>query len=104
MTTTITSRPESLRGRQGLTEQAGQAAIDQTCRRLRLPTIRAVVDDAVTAVGRAETLAKRAEEHGLRKAQHCGYSYYLDNPATDLWIPVKQMLEEGGIIDSRRER
>ena len=55
------------------------------------------VDDAVT-------LAKRAEEHGLRKAQHCGYSYYLDNPATDLWIPVKQMLEEGGIIDSRRER
>ncbi len=62
------------------------------------------VDDAVTAVGRAETLAKRAEEHGLRKAQHCGYSYYLDNPATDLWIPVKQMLEEGGIIDSRRER
>ena len=27
------------------------------------------VDDAVTAVGRAETLAKRAEEHGLRKAQ-----------------------------------
>lgn len=60
------------------------------------------VDDAVTAVGRAETLAKRAEEHGLRKAQHCGYSYYLDNPATDLWIPVKQMLEEGGIIDSRR--
>lgn len=62
------------------------------------------VDDAVTAVGRAETLAKRAEEHGLRKAQHCGYSYYLDNPATDLWIPVKQMLEESGIIDSRRER
>lgn len=62
------------------------------------------VDDAVTAVGRAETLAKRAEEHGLRKAQHCGYSYYLDNPATDLWIPVKQMLEEGGIIDFRRER
>lgn len=62
------------------------------------------VDDAVAAVGRAETLAKRAEEHGLRKAQHCGYSYYLDNPATDLWIPVKQMLEESGIIDSRRER
>ena len=49
MTTTSTSRPESLRRRQGLTEQAAQAAIDQACRRLRLPTIRAVVDDAVTA-------------------------------------------------------
>lgn len=49
MTTSSTSRPESLRHRQGLTEQAAQAAIDQACRRLRLPTIRAVVDDAVTA-------------------------------------------------------
>ena len=47
MTTTSTSRPESLRRRQGLTEQAAQAAIDQACRRLRLPTIRAVVDDAI---------------------------------------------------------
>ena len=54
------------------------------------------VDDAVTAIGRAETLAKRAEEHGLRRTQHCGYSYYLDNSATDLWVPVKQMLEESG--------
>ena len=49
MTTTSTSHPESLRRRQGLTEQAAQAAIDQACRRLRLPTIRTVVDDAVTA-------------------------------------------------------
>ena len=49
MTTTSTSRPASLRRRQGLTEKAAQAAIDQACRRLRLPTIRAVVDDAVTA-------------------------------------------------------
>lgn len=49
MTTTSTSRPASLRRRQGLTEQAAQAAIDQACRRLRLPTIRAVVDDAVAA-------------------------------------------------------
>ena len=46
---TTTSRPASLRRRQGLTEQAAQAAIDRACRRLRLPTIRAVVDDAVTA-------------------------------------------------------
>ena len=47
--TTTSTRPASLRRRQGLTEQAAQAAIDQACRRLRLPTIRAVVDDAVTA-------------------------------------------------------
>lgn len=59
------------------------------------------VDNAVAAVNRAEMLAKRAEKHSFRRAQHRGYSYYLDNPATDLWVPVKQMLEESGLIDPR---
>lgn len=53
--TTTSIRPASLRRRHGLTEQAAQAAIDQACRRLRLPTIRAVVDDAV-AVATKEQL------------------------------------------------
>ncbi|MER2087879.1 IS21-like element helper ATPase IstB [Rhodococcus sp. (in: high G+C Gram-positive bacteria)] len=35
--------------RRGLTEEAATAAVDQACRRLRLPTIRAVVEDAATA-------------------------------------------------------
>jgi DNA replication protein DnaC len=38
-----------LRRRRGMTEQAAGTAIDQACRRLRLPTIRALVDEAVTA-------------------------------------------------------
>lgn len=49
MTTSTSSRQGGLRRRHSLTEQAAQAAIDQACRRLRLPTIRAVVDDAVAA-------------------------------------------------------
>ena len=49
MTTSTSNRPSGLRRRHSLTEQAAQAAIDQACRRLRLPTIRAVVDDAVAA-------------------------------------------------------
>ena len=49
MTTTTSPRPAGLRRRHGLTEQAAQAAIDQACRRLRLPTIRSVVDEAITA-------------------------------------------------------
>ena len=40
--TTITP---TLRRRRGLTEQAAVAAVDQACRRLRLPTIRAVLDE-----------------------------------------------------------
>ena len=38
----------TLRRRRGMTEQAATAAIDQACRRLRLPTIRAVVEEAST--------------------------------------------------------
>lgn len=37
----------TLRRRRGMTEQAATAAVDQACRRLRLPTIRALVDQAV---------------------------------------------------------
>jgi len=49
MSPATTSITTTLRRRRGLTEQAADAAVDQACRRLRLPTIRAVVDEAVTA-------------------------------------------------------
>jgi len=45
----VTVTTATLRRRRGLTEQAAVAAIDQACRRLRLPTIRALVEEAVTA-------------------------------------------------------
>jgi hypothetical protein len=38
----------TLRRRRGLTPEAAAAAVDQACRRLRLPTIRAVLDEAIT--------------------------------------------------------
>jgi len=44
--TTTTSITTTLRRRRGLMEEAATAVIDQVCRRLRLPTIRAVVDEA----------------------------------------------------------
>lgn len=47
--TTVTPVAHTLRRRRGLTEEAAVAAIDQACRRLRLPTIRALVDQGVTA-------------------------------------------------------
>ena len=39
----------TFRRRRGMTEEAANAAIDGACRRLRLPTIRAVVDEATAA-------------------------------------------------------
>ena len=47
--TATASTTTTLRRRRGLTEEAATAAVDTACRRLRLPTIRAVVEDAVTA-------------------------------------------------------
>jgi hypothetical protein len=53
--TTITP---TLRRRRGLTEQAAVAAVDQACRRLRLPTIRAVLDEALASRGRNNSPTK----------------------------------------------
>jgi DNA replication protein DnaC len=42
----------TLRRRRGMTEEAAAAAVDTACRRLRLPTIRAVVEEAVAVATR----------------------------------------------------
>ena len=47
--TATTSATTALRRRRGMTEEAAAAAVDTACRRLRLPTIRAVVEEAVAA-------------------------------------------------------
>ena len=49
MTAPASTTTTTLRRRRGLTEEAAQAAVDTACRRLRLPTIRAVVEEAVAA-------------------------------------------------------
>ncbi|MHA7145350.1 IS21-like element helper ATPase IstB [Arthrobacter sp. TmT3-37] len=44
----------TLRRRRGLTEEAATAAVEQACRRLRLPTIRAVLGEALTVAGKEQ--------------------------------------------------
>ncbi|GAB3588698.1 IS21-like element helper ATPase IstB [Calidifontibacter terrae] len=44
----------TLRRRRRLTEEAALAAVDQACRRLRLPTIRGVLDEAITVAGKEQ--------------------------------------------------
>ena len=53
---TIASPAPAFRRRRGMTEEAAIAAIDGACRRLRLPTIRALVADAV-AIAQKEQLS-----------------------------------------------
>jgi hypothetical protein len=54
MSPAATSVTTTLHRQRGLTEQAALAAIDQACRRLRLPTIRAVLDEALGAAHREQ--------------------------------------------------
>lgn len=44
----------ALRRQRGMTEEAANAAVDQACRRLRLPTMRAVMDEAVRVAEREQ--------------------------------------------------
>lgn len=53
-TTPATTITPTLRRRRGLPEQAAVAAVDQTCRRLRLPTVRAVLDEVLTVAGKEQ--------------------------------------------------
>jgi DNA replication protein DnaC len=53
-TASATTITPTLRRRRGLTEQAAVAAVDQACRRLRLPTIRSVLDEALTVAGKEQ--------------------------------------------------
>ncbi len=44
----------TLRRRRGKTPEAAAAAVDQACRRLRLPTIRAVLEEALAVAGKEQ--------------------------------------------------
>lgn len=58
------------------------------------------IEDVISAVRRAEILSEKAKTNDFRKAQYCGYEYYLDNPVTELWVPVKQMLVESRLMQA----
>ncbi len=48
-TPTTTAPPAAMRRRRGMTEEAAEAAVDQACRALRLPTIRTRVEEKLVA-------------------------------------------------------
>jgi DNA replication protein DnaC len=51
---TLTKVTTTLRRQRGMTQEAAQAAIEQACRRLRLPTVRGVMDEAVKLAEREQ--------------------------------------------------
>ena len=50
--------------------------------------------DVLSALGRAKVIMKRNEENGYSMTQFKGYTYYIHNPALDLWQPIEQILND----------
>src|SRR5258705_9553195 len=86
MSPTTTNVTNTLRRRRGLTEQAAATAVDQACRRLRLPTLRAVIEEATKAAEKeqlsylgylAELLLAEVDDRDrrstIRRVQNAGF-------------------------------
>jgi DNA replication protein DnaC len=86
MSPTTTNVTPTLRRRRGLTEQAAATAVDQACRRLRLPTMRAVIEETTRAAEKeqlsylgylAELLLAEVDDRDrrstLRRVQNAGF-------------------------------
>jgi len=68
MTSAPISVTTTLRRRRGLTEEAARAAVDQACRRLRLPTMRVVVAELLMA-----ECDDRDRRSSLRRVKAAGF-------------------------------
>jgi DNA replication protein DnaC len=120
MTAATSTTTPTLGRRRGLTEEAAAAAVDTACRRLRLPTIRPVVDDAVAAATKdqltytgllAELLLAEVDDRDrrstLRRVKAAGFprEKYLEdfdhdanpniNPATIHTLATGQWIRRG---------
>lgn len=64
------------------------------------------LEDVVAAVGRAKRMNEETMRKGARTAEHCGFTYCLDNPYTKLPVLVSEMLAKTRVLPSiaRRKR
>lgn len=56
------------------------------------------IADVISAVERAKRMNEETMRGGARTAEHCGFTYCLDNPCTQLHVPVERMLTETCIL------
>ena len=62
------------------------------------------LDDIVRAVERAKVMNEETDRRGARTAEHCGYVYRLDNPYTELYVPIESMLRETLVLPAVKKR
>lgn len=52
------------------------------------------LDDVREAIKRAQEIEEHNQECGYRKQQYKGFQYYRENPATDVWKAVSDILSQ----------
>lgn len=58
------------------------------------------LEDVACAVERAKAMNEATAHNGGRTAEHCGFVYCLDNPYTELYVPIEAMLKETRALPS----
>ena len=85
----------SLRRRRGLTEEAAETAVEQACRDLRLPTVRARAGEMLIAAEKeqltyrgflAELLLAECDDRSRRRSAPPAGSRRLASPARSGWV------------------
>lgn len=62
------------------------------------------LDDVARAVERAKAMNAETDQRGARTAEHCGFVYRLDNPYTELYVPIESMLRETLVLPAATRR
>jgi hypothetical protein len=62
------------------------------------------LDDVNQAVKRAKAMNEQTNLLGARTAEHCGFTYCLDNPYTELHVPIELMLRETHALPTNSRR
>lgn len=62
------------------------------------------LDDVARAVKRAKVMNRETDRRGARTAEHCGCVYRLDNPYTELYVPIENMLSETLVLPATTRR
>lgn len=62
------------------------------------------LDDVAHAVERAKVMNEETDKRGARTAEHCGFVYRLDNPYTELHVPIESMLRETHVLPAATRR
>ncbi len=56
------------------------------------------INDVKCAIERAEAIMKHNEDNGYKLQEYKTFHYYKENPSLQIWIAIKKMLSDSGLL------